>query len=335
MRKYWKIAAASALSAMMLVGCGGVKVNTSLSDTYLMTVAGGELLRSEAMIVAMNYKCGYEKYNIDVSGPMFWEAESRDGRTYEDIVKNDVIWNELAALTALNAMAERDGIFLSDEEEMAAEEAGRAYFQELTQEERRYTGASEKAAISLMEKYKTAEKEIALCTQGEDWEISDEETRVMELQVIYVTDEGTANQAYERVMSGEDFTTVAQELSQDPQIAYTVSRGEWNAALENAVFSLETGEISPVVKAGQDFYIVQCIHDFDEALSQENRGSILENRLYQAWKEQVQSYIGENPVKRNQNVWEHIELDYVQGVNNDRFFDIYREYLGEQSGSLS
>ncbi|MFR8032778.1 MAG: peptidylprolyl isomerase [Lachnospiraceae bacterium] len=330
MKKRWaSVIGVSMLAAAVLSGCGGWKVNTSIGDTYLMTIGEGELLRSEAMLVVMDYKGQYEKYNTNLGGEDFWSETDKDGRTYGDIVKNDFIWEELTALTALNGMAVRDGVSLTQEEEAKAEEAGRAYFETLNEAEKDYTGASEDTAVSLMKKYKTAEKEIAYCTDGEEMEVSDEETRVMDIQVIYVTDEAQANQAYERVSNGEDFETVASELSQDPQINYTVSRGELNTAVENAVFQLESGELSPIIKAEQDFYIIKCLNDFDVSLSSENRNRILESKVYKAWEEDWNEYMSGNTVHVNEWSWNHIRLEYVEGVENDRFYSIYEEYMQE------
>lgn len=312
---------------VLLSGCGGWKVNTSIGDTYLMTIGDGELLRSEAMLVVMDYKGQYEKYNTDLDSNDFWSETDQDGKTYGDIVKNDFIWEELTALTALNGMAVQDGISLTSEEEAKAEEAGKAYYEMLSEEERDYTKADEKAAISLMKKYKIAEKEIAFCTEGEEMEVSDEETRVMEIQVIYLTDEAQANKAYERIKNGEEFEAVASEMSNDPQLTYTVSRGELNPSIENVVFQLESGEISPIVKTEQEFYIVKCLNDFDPSLSSENRNRILETKKYQAWEEDWKEYMKECSVHLNNWVWDHIDLSYVEGVENDNLYSIYQEYL--------
>lgn len=294
-----------------------------------MAVGEGELLRSEAMLVVMDYKGQYEKYNTELGGDDFWNETDSDGRTYGDKVKNDFIWEELTALTALNGMAAQDGVSLTTEEEKKAEEAGKAYFSTLSEEEKDYTGADEKTAVSLMKKYKLAQKEIDFCVEGDEMEVSDEETRVMEIQVIYLTDESWANQAYERVQNGEDFATVASQMSSDPQVTYTVSRGELNPSVENAVFQLESGEISPIIKAEQDFYIIKCLNDFDVSLSEENRTRILESKIYGAWAQEMSEYISENPVYVNDWSWDAIDLEYVNGVDNDNLYSIYQEYLQE------
>lgn len=330
MKKRWmSLLGAPLAAALCLCGCGGFQINTSIGDTYLMTIGDGELLRSEAMLIVMDYKGQYEKYNTEFENEDFWEGMDRDGRTYGDIVKNDFIWEELTALTALNGMAKRDQISLTSEEEAMAEEAGQAYFDTFSEEEKAYTKADADTAASLMRKYKLAEKEIERCLDGKEPEVSDEETRVMEIQVMYLTDETQANQAYERVSGGEDFAAVAAEMSQDTQLTYTVSRGELNQAVENAVFQLESGELSPIIKAEQDFYIVKCINDFDVSLSSENRNRILESKVYQAWEEDFRDYTSECGIRLNDWSWDHMGLTYVEGVDNDNLYSIYQEYMKE------
>lgn len=73
--------------------------------------------------------------------------------------------------------------------------------------------------------------------------------------------QGRAEQALKRVKSGETFALVAREMSEGPtakqggDLGY-FRRGLMLPTIEQAAFSLQTGEISPVIKTSSGFHIV-------------------------------------------------------------------------------
>jgi len=70
--------------------------------------------------------------------------------------------------------------------------------------------------------------------------------------------------ALARVRGGEDFAKVAREVSKGPTADTGgdlgwLKRGTVQKALEDAAFALAPGQISPVVRAGQGFHILQAV----------------------------------------------------------------------------
>lgn len=74
-----------------------------------------------------------------------------------------------------------------------------------------------------------------------------------------------AETARARAAAGEDFTTLAQQLSDGPEqaqagaVADPVSRGSRSPAFDEAVFTLKDGELSPVFKEGDDYVVVKLL----------------------------------------------------------------------------
>jgi peptidyl-prolyl cis-trans isomerase D len=72
-----------------------------------------------------------------------------------------------------------------------------------------------------------------------------------------------ASAARDRIIAGEDFATVAQEVSEDVGTAPNggemglFARGDNDAALDEAAFALEVGEISDLVRSVYGFHIMQ------------------------------------------------------------------------------
>ncbi len=82
---------------------------------------------------------------------------------------------------------------------------------------------------------------------------------------ILVADEATAQEVRQRLLDGEDFGALAQELSQDPGSAPLggdlgwFGRGRMVAPFEEAAFSLEVGEISEPVETQFGWHILQVL----------------------------------------------------------------------------
>lgn len=127
----------------------------------------------------------------------------------------------------------------------------------------------------MYEKYRIAQKTIDELCSGINTEVSDNDKRVMILQLIAAPSYEKIEQAKERISSGEDFESVAKEVSRFSQIEYQVSRGTLNPILEKTAIYMSDGEVSDIIQTEQNYYLIRCVDDFDEVLSSENESQVL------------------------------------------------------------
>jgi foldase protein PrsA len=109
--------------------------------------------------------------------------------------------------------------------------------------------------------------------------------------------ESTALEAVSRARTGEDFATLVEQLSNDPQATATkgsiglIAPGQLPPELESVLFSLNLGDVSDPVKSGDRWYVlrVESIFAPTPKTPEQARGEIREilvnQKFSQRWRE--------------------------------------------------
>jgi len=117
-------------------------------------------------------------------------------------------------------------------------------------------------------------------------------------RVIMVATEDEANAALERLRNGEDFAVVAQQVSQHAASRDKggeqdwIPRGVLEPALDDALFTLEIGQISDVIAGESALFIVQVIERQADRETTPEQLSLLANTAFQVWLSQLRERLG-------------------------------------------
>lgn len=104
--------------------------------------------------------------------------------------------------------------------------------------------------------------------------VGDEDVEMRQVRHILVADEATAEEAVERIEDGEDFGTVAEELSSDTQSAQQggelplAQRGSYVPAFDEATWDAEIGELVGPVETEYGFHVLEVIEEEAVAASE-------------------------------------------------------------------
>lgn len=314
------LAAAVAGSVFFAAACGGgLPIMTDGKEEEGYTEA-------QAMLIVATEKNRYR----DVYTDQIWQVQVDDeGNEFQSYLLDEIrgFLNELR-ITSLLA-AER-GVTLDAEEEAALGELADRFYEGMTEADRAYTGAGREDVLTMYREYHLANKLVDELTRDADLEISDSEAKVITVQEIILDDPETADAVWEQAGEEDaDFQSVARAAMERPAAELSIGRGERPEAYEREVFSLEDGQISPVIAVDGQYYIVKCVNAFDEEATLARKEVLSLARKQQAFQGIYEAFAAEHPAETGGDFWEKISFAEGADSTTTDFFELYREMMGK------
>ena len=170
MKRIASIAAVMAVSAAMLVGCGGGSSSASGSKNPAITLDGASVSMDEANFYSYIMKSQYESYY----GTEIWDMEVEDGVTYGDSMK-EMVNDALVQMLILNSKAKDYGVSLSSEDNTAISEYIENFKVNVGEEVMEAQGITEDIIKSVVEKSYIASYTYDAMMGQEEVKLSDEE----------------------------------------------------------------------------------------------------------------------------------------------------------------
>lgn len=278
--------------------------------------------RAEVMVIAMTEKKRYEEVCTD---QVWGVSVGKDGESFEKYLKKQ-LRSFMDELKIMNLLAADRGITLSSEEQSAMARAAAEYFGCLPQSEIDSMGVTQEDVQNIYEDYRRAEKLAEKLTDNVALEVSDSEAKVIHVSQVKAPDQESA-EAFYRAASQED----ADFQSCADAAGLTVServlgRGDESDAYESAAFSLAKGEVSPVIKADDAYYVLKCTDDYDEDETAARKEKIYEERKKRAFQDIYDRFSNTISVSYSSGLWDNLSLSAPVEENEADFFEIYEEY---------
>lgn len=315
------------LFPLAISGCsfqeGNTMVTFSVGEQSLMKIGELECPISLMKVFLANYQNIYgEAYGLDL-----WKHDFGD-QDLESYVK-ELSLSEMARILTMDSLAESQGITLTESEISESEEAAREYFGTLSEAEKAWTEITEERLTELYQDYCLAEKLYNELTEGVNYEISEDEARVITVQEIYVTDPATAGLIQSELNAGTDFSTLAAQYNESGQIEKNIRRGDLPAAVEEAVFALENDGYTQGIAVDTGWYFIKCVNKNVEELTAENKRIIAGNREKDASNDVYDNYVSELDSSLNTDLWDSVELVLDGSIKTRSFFTIYEKHLSQ------
>ncbi|SDB33082.1 foldase protein PrsA [Pseudobutyrivibrio sp. YE44] len=278
--------------------------------------------KKEARVYLLNEKNIYGS----VDGVNLW-TEDFDTSTMESSIK-DLTMEHLAKVYVLNLYANEHEITLSEDEEKACADAAKEYYSSLNSAERSFTGASKSDLTKMYKKYAIATKVYNQLMDSVDEEVSEDEARVMEAFVLFVSDEKKAEEIQGMIDYGYTFERLAATYTEKDTYQVTFPRGVYDSAIDDVVFNLDTDEVSNAIPADDGYYFFQCLDKYNEELSEENKAVIIENRRKQVLDDIITDLEEKYFSDMNTKQWDQLVFpEDISELNSASFFETLNEHL--------
>lgn len=313
------------LMAMLLIssltGCGDTKivVTTGLAPNELFRIGNVSCAMPEALVYLNNQKNQYE----NIYGIEMWDHAFGD-TTLEEYLKSQVL-SQLAQMKSMVYLAKEREIALSEEDEQKAEKAASEYFASLSQEEIKLLGVDEYAVKSMYEDYCLAQEAYDKITEDVTVEVSDDESRVIQLDQIYVQEQSLAEELKGRLDQGEDFETLAGTYSKAPKVTVSVARGDESQEYEDVAFDLDNDEISDVFAADDGYYILKCLNTYLPEESEANKEKVEQQQKTERFQSIYDGLMEDTLSEYQKHLWEKVKFEDYTDVKTDSFFKVYEE----------
>ena len=325
--------AAAAVAAVLAVGSSGcrvgneeVTISRGMADDEVFLIDGKVCTLPVMKLLLMNnMNLHGESYGID----LLQNEDLKVQKKFEQYVKK-ISMDEITRVYSMVALANAQGVTLTDEQKELAQWAGEDCFQSLTDEEVAYLNISQENVQDIYEKYALADKLYQSLVQDVNEEGSDDEARVMEVRQIYTTNEEQARKALADLEAETEFSTVAANYNEADEISLTLQRGMLPEEAETVVFSMEDGEISDLIETDQGYYIFCCDNKFDEEQTQIHKQDIVEQRKQEAFHSVYDPFVETIHSKLNESVWDDLSVREMEKYSFADFDVMYEKYLGKE-----
>lgn len=334
-RRGYRLAAA-AMAAVLAIGSSGcrvgddeVTISRGMADDEVFLIDGKVCtLPVMKLLLLNNMNLHGESYGID----LLQNEDLKVQKKFEQYIKKTSM-DEITRVYSMVALANAQGVTLTDEQKELAQWAGEDCFQSLTDEEVSYLSVTQEQVQDIYEKYALADKLYQVLVQDVNEEVSDDEARVMEIRQIYTTNEEQAREAVADLKEEMEFSTVAANYNEADEIMLTLQRGMLPQEAETVAFSMENGEISDLIETDQGYYIFYCDNKFDEEQTQIHKQDIVEQRKQEAFHTVYDPFVETISSKLNERVWADISIREMEQFAFADFHVIYEKYLGEEQFS--
>ena len=275
----------------------------------------------EARVYLANYRNLYGQ----LMGADLWNAGFDTKRIETELL--DAVLDHLATVYVMNVYAAGIEAELGEEELAVIGEAADEYYGSLNETELTYMGVSRDDIYEMYKRYALAEKVYYDLMNTVDEEVSEDEARVMDAYVLYLTDlDKAAELAPEIAASGEEFENYVNTYSEGNKNVISFSRGTYPPEIETVVFSLDKGQISELLTADDGYYFFQCVSVYNEELSEENKANVIAERkkalFDQIIKQQQETYYS----TLNEEEWDKLYIPTDEGITTETFFQVLDDH---------
>lgn len=292
-------------------------------DDVILQVEDASVTYREVLFYLYQAKRDYE---LDLSKQV-WDVTLKDGDTLESYAKEEIL-RQITEIHIICEQAKKAEVTLTASEEAQVENQVDTFLKEVSAEDIAFYGFTEESLQNIFMENAIAKKMYDKEVEGAAKGLDKDAYRQVQVQYIQVMTDGKnkngkniamsdeqkqkayqkASKILEKAKTMEDFESYAKSKSDSSQVNLEFCKSDSPRQFGEVALSLKTGEFSDVIEAADGYYIVLCVNDnveevteasFREACKQKQSEAF--QKAYTEWSKQ---YSAEVSVK----LWKKIEI---------------------------
>ena len=284
--------------------------------------------KAEYALVFMDTQNSYKR---DLGAHVNWDTKVDENTTLGDFIR-DKVKEKLTVKYTLAAMADSQGITLSQDEKTIISNKANEYYNSLTSEEKKYTEASETDVETLYKNFMLADKVYESFTRNVGANVSEEEARVIKIQYIRMSTENnkagdiesTMKEVKDLVDGGyQTFEREAKQYSEDSIVEKVLKKNEVSELYEKEAFKLGNKQISTIIKDGNNYYLIYCVSSYMKKETQANREQLINTMKDNTMKTEYNAFVEQSDIDFNTEQWQKFKLSDDANINNTSLVSIY------------
>ena len=276
--------------------------------------------KKEFRVYLTNYKNLYGTFD-DTS--LWDEGEDEE---LEAGIKSAVL-DHLTRIYSLDLYARDNDIELTKSEEENCAKAAEEYYDSLTDADKSYMGASESDIKKMYMRYALAEKVYYGLMNSVDEEVSEDEARMMEAEVIFTPNKADADVIDSQLKAGTSFTALAQQYSKADSISVVFGRNEYPKEVDAVVFNLENGKNTGMITTDDGYYFFHCINKYNKELSEQNKANVIAERKNQLIQDMIKEQEEKYYSHFSESTLKNLVVNKTDEVKSDSFFQVLNKYV--------
>jgi len=225
------------------------------------------------------------------------------GKTYNSSF-NEMVKDYLEKVYVMSEMSGEYGISLTDEEVDTIEREADAYMADFENSGNVYD-VSRDDILTIKRDVLLIEKLRQQIIDQADIEVSENDARVMNVWRIECDDSETAYTVLDAVNDDPDinFEALARRNSTNADTKISVCRGDLGDTVEEILFTLEDGEVSPVIPSNGKYYIFKVINGYDEEATLIHKEEMAVERQSRAVGLKYEEYLVDHEYHIDEEAW--------------------------------
>jgi len=240
----------------------------------------------------------------DVYTDKIFDVEISDQGMKYNSSFNDMVKDYIEKVHVMTEMANEREITLSEAEKKEVDEIVQGYMEKYASSGNTYD-ITEDDITQIREDLIIIDKLREQIIEQSDIEVSESDARVMDLWRIACDNSEAAYATLDEINENPDadFQALARRNSTDSDIQIQVARGQLGDTIDEVIFGLEDGEVSPVIPRDGKYYIFKCISGYNEEATAVHKLEMATEREARAVGLKYEEYVAQHPFTVDEEKW--------------------------------